>query len=234
MSLKTQIDDLAVAIATDLNGVDARAGSLAALTTSDQSSLVAAINEVKTAVGSGGNITADSITDATTVGKALIRAVNQAGARAAIGAGTSDLQIGTTGSTAKAGNYQPAAADISNSTTIGQNLITATDAAAVRVLLSVMSTAETNIAITTAVANVVGGAGEAYDTLVELQAILQADDSALNNLTTLIGQRVATTASQGLDATSKQNARDNIDVYSKAEIGDIAADFVATYNAARA
>jgi hypothetical protein len=234
MSLETQINDLATTIATDLNGVDSRAGNLASLQTVDKASLVAAINEVLAAVGSGGSITADSITDATTVGKALIRAVNAAAARSAIGAGTSNLVVGTGATDAKAGNYQPAAADISNATTIGRGILTSVDAAAVRVLLSVMSSAETNSAITTAVANVVGGAGAAYDTLVELQGILQADDSAIGNLTTLIGQRVATTAGQGLDATAKQNARDNIDVYSKTQIGSVTADFVATYNAARA
>lgn len=232
MSFETQINNLVTAIATDMNGVDSRAGNLAGLATTDKTSLVNAVNEVLAAVGAGGTITVDAITDATVVGKALVRAVNAAGARAAIGA--SDLVLGTTASTAKAGNYQPAASDISNATSVGQGLITATDAAAVRVLLSIMSSAETNSAITAAVAEVVGAAGASYDTLVEIQGLLEADDSAIGTLTTLIGQRVATTAGQGLDSTSKQNARDNIDVYSKAEIGSVTADFVAVYNAARA
>ena len=235
MSLTTQIDDLCVAIATDLNGVDSRAGNLASLTTTDKASLVAAINEVMAAVGSGGSITADSITDATTVGKALIRAANAAAARVAIGAGTSNLVIGTTAADAKAGNYQPTAANISDSTTIGRGVVTAADAAAVRTLLSIYSQTETNTAITNAVAAVVGGAGASYDTLVEIQALLEADDSAIDTLTTALGNRVRTdTNAQGLDSTQKANARTNIDVYSKAEIGDITSDFAATFAAARA
>lgn len=55
-----------------------------------------------------------------------------ADARAAIGAGTSDLVIGTTATTAKAGNYQPASTDISDSTATGRSVLTAADQAAAR------------------------------------------------------------------------------------------------------
>lgn len=48
------------------------------------------------------------ITDATATGRNLITAATQAAARTAIGAGTSSLALGTTASTAKAGNYAPA------------------------------------------------------------------------------------------------------------------------------
>lgn len=52
----------------------------------------------------GGAVTADSITDATVVGKSLVRATDAATARTAIGAGTSNLAVGTTAGTALAGN----------------------------------------------------------------------------------------------------------------------------------
>ena len=235
MSLKTQIDDLCVAIATDLNNIDSRAGNLASLTTTDKASLVAAINEVKAAIGSGGSITVDSLTDASTVGKALVRAADAAAGRLAIGAGTSSLAVGTGAGDAKPGNYQPTAANISDSTAIGRGVITAADAAAVRTLLSIYSQAETSSAITAAVAAVVGGAGAAYDTLVEIQGLLSTNDGAIATITTALGNRVRTdTNAQGLDSTQKANARTNIDVYSKTEIGDVTADFVAVFNAARA
>src|SRR5699024_1836131 len=52
--------------------------------------------------GGGGagptDVTADQISDATDVGKQVLTATNAAGARTAIGAGTSNLQIGTTAS----------------------------------------------------------------------------------------------------------------------------------------
>jgi len=56
----------------------------------------------------------------------------QAAARSAIGAGTSSLALGTTGSTAKAGDYQPAAANITDSTATGRAILTAASAAAAR------------------------------------------------------------------------------------------------------
>lgn len=53
-------------------------------------------------------------------------------ARASIGAGTSNLIVGTAASQAKAGNYQPTAANISDASTVGRSILTATDAAAAR------------------------------------------------------------------------------------------------------
>lgn len=48
-----------------------------------------------------------TISDSTAVGRSLVTATDAAAARAAIGAGTSSLAIGTTSTTAKAGDYTP-------------------------------------------------------------------------------------------------------------------------------
>lgn len=76
--------------------------------------------------------TSNAITDASTVGRNVLTAVDQAAARAAIGAGTSSLSLGSTASTAKAGNWNPSAANITDATATGRSLLTATDAAAAR------------------------------------------------------------------------------------------------------
>lgn len=78
--------------------------------------------------------TAANISDSTTVGRSVLTATDATAARTAIGAGTgsSNLTIGTTGTTAKAGDYQPTAANISDATTIGRTVLTSLDAAAVR------------------------------------------------------------------------------------------------------
>lgn len=55
-------------------------------------------------ISSGGDITSSQITDATTIGKSVLTAADAAVARTAIGAGTSSLVIGTTSTTAMAGN----------------------------------------------------------------------------------------------------------------------------------
>lgn len=62
--------------------------------------------------GSGGTITASDITDSTAVGRSVLTSADGATARTAIGAGTSNLAIGTTGTTAKAGNYVPTTAEV--------------------------------------------------------------------------------------------------------------------------
>lgn len=68
--------------------------------------------------GSGGEpVTVDTLPGATTTGKSLMKAANAEAARTAIGAGTSNLQLGTTASTALAGNTPiPAAATWANLT----------------------------------------------------------------------------------------------------------------------
>jgi hypothetical protein len=83
--------------------------------------------------------TAANISDATTVGRAVLTAVDAATVRTTIGAGTSNLALGTTSTTAKAGDYQPAAANISDSTTTGRALITTASASAARTTLGVPS-----------------------------------------------------------------------------------------------
>lgn len=53
---------------------------------------------------------AADISDASAVGRSVITSASQSAARTAIGAGTSNLALGTTSATAKAGDYSPPAA----------------------------------------------------------------------------------------------------------------------------
>ena len=61
---------------------------------------------------SGGTVTAASITDSTTVGRNIITATDAAAVRSTIGAGTSNLALGATASTAAAGNHTHTKADV--------------------------------------------------------------------------------------------------------------------------
>lgn len=58
--------------------------------------------------------TADTLSGATAVGRQVMTAADATAARTAIGAGTSSLALGATSSTAKAGNYTPTTAEVSN------------------------------------------------------------------------------------------------------------------------
>lgn len=71
---------------------------------------------VQSVAGRTGAIIIDSndISDATSLGRNLIKASSQSNARSLIGAGTSDLQLGASSSTAKAGNWTPSWSEISS------------------------------------------------------------------------------------------------------------------------
>lgn len=78
------------------------------------------------------------------------------------------------------------------------------------------------------------GVPAALDTLDELAAALGDDANFAATTTTALGNRVRVdTAAQGLTTTQQGNARTNIDVYSKAEIGNPETDLVATYTTAK-
>ena len=78
--------------------------------------------------------------------------------------------------------------------------------------------------ITKAINNLINGADVSSDTLKELADKIAALTQADNGL-------VSAKISQSFTAPEKLQARNNIDVYSKAEIGDINTNFVTTINA---
>lgn len=90
--------------------------------------------------GGGGATTMDGITDATVVGKSVVRAANAAAARTAIGAGTSSLAIGTiAGTAADAGAVAQA---LINEATNRANAIDAETAAIMQALATVAETGD--------------------------------------------------------------------------------------------
>ena len=77
--------------------------------------------------------------------------------------------------------------------------------------------------IATAITNLINGADVSSDTLKELADKITALAQADNGL-------VSASQSQAFTEQQKAQARSNIDVYSKAEIGDINTNFVTTIN----
>jgi capsid protein len=161
MSLQTQLNSFVLRVAEEFNTVKGRTGTLTALTTTDKSSLVAAINELKAAI-----VTAVMI---------------------------DDLQVSTT-------------------TTYSSNKVVT--------LLDALK------------ADILGGADPAYDTLLELQQALQNDQSGIAALTSAIDKRVRFDAAQTLTVLEQQQARTNIGAVATTDIGDVATDFVAIFEAA--
>lgn len=79
---------------------------------------------------------------------------------------------------------------------------------------------------------ILGGAGAAFDTLLEIQNALTADDSDIAALFTALGNRVRFDAVQTLDNTQKGQARSNIGAVAASDIGDTNANFVTIFEAA--
>ena len=160
MSLATRIESLVIRVAQEFNDVRAKAGNLANLSTTDKSSLVAAINELQAAVAS-------NVID--------------------------DGQVATT------------------STYSSSKIVTLLDALKAEIL---------------------GGADAAYDTLVEIQQLLQNGTSGLDALLAAVNNRVRFDAAQTLTASEQAQARSNIGAVAGSDVGNTDTDFVAVFEGA--
>jgi hypothetical protein len=187
VSLQTRLGDLITAVGTDYKQLrtwltGSSTGDLTGLTTTIKTSVVAAINEVKSDAANA------TVPDASVTVKGKVELATLA-------------EVGT-----------------------GTDTVRAVTPEGVR---------QERIALK---AEILGaGVPAALDTLDELAAALADDANFATTITTGLANRVRTdTAAQGLTATEKLNARTNIDVYSKTELGDPETDLAAAYAAAKA
>ena len=81
-------------------------------------------------------------------------------------------------------------------------------------------------------AEILGGADAAYDTLVEIQQLLQNRTSGLDALLAAVNNRVRFDAAQTLTAPEQAQARSNIGAVSASDVGDTDTDFVAVFEGA--
>lgn len=79
---------------------------------------------------------------------------------------------------------------------------------------------------------ILGGADDAYETLLEIQQLLKDDTSGLDALLTAVNQRVRFDAPQTLTVEEQQQARTNIGAVAVRDVGDTDTDFVAIFEAA--
>lgn len=81
-------------------------------------------------------------------------------------------------------------------------------------------------------AEILGGADAAYDTLVEIQQLLQNGTSGLDALLVAINFRVRFDAAQTLTVAEQLQARTNIGAVASADVGNTDTDFVAIFDGA--
>jgi len=76
---------------------------------------------------------------------------------------------------------------------------------------------------------ILGGADAAYDTLVEIQQLLQNGTSGLDALLAAVNNRVRFDAAQSLTVAEQLQARSNIGAVAATDVGNTATDFVAVF-----
>lgn len=155
--------------------------------------------------------TAANISDSTATGRSVLTAVDGPAARTAIGAGTSSLAIGTTGTTAKAGDYQPTAANISDSTATGRSVLTAVDAAAARTAIGA-GTGSSNLAIGTTSTTAKAGdyqptAANISDSTATGRSLITAVDAAAARTATGAGTSNLAIGTTGTTACAGNDSR---------------------------
>lgn len=247
MSLVTQVSDLATRTGTEIKTVrteiTALVGSLAALTTTDKSSVIAAINEVQAEVGAANGSTnlaatlspTQTVITSDTGNDATIPAANATNA----GVMSKALYDKLTAIEALAD-----VTDSANVDAAGAVMNTDTSTAAMGFVVDeddMVSNSATKIPTQQSVAAyvsqrvnaLVDSAPGTLDTLNELAAALGDDPNAITSINTALGNRLRVdTAAQGLTGTQQSNGRTNLDVYSTAEIGNPETDFVAVFETA--
>lgn len=234
MTLVQQINNLATRLGTEFKAVRASIGTLASLTTTDKSNLVAAVNEVNSRMGDAGAQIDDATVATTTVwSSSKVKSVTD-GLRTDVDAHTAALAARPVIDDATAG------ADKVYSSSRTEARIAAVAATKPGIddttasTTTVFSSTETANRISAAVAALVDGAPGALDTLNELAAALGDDPNAIASVTTSLTNRVRVDAAQAFDAGQQAQGRANIGAQSAADVGDTATDFVAVFNAALA
>ena len=83
-------------------------------------------------------------------------------------------------------------------------------------------------------ADILGGADAAYDTLVEIQQLLQNGTTGLDALLAAVSLRVRFDAAQTLTVAEQLQARTNIGAVAAADVGNTDTDFVVVFDGALA
>lgn len=167
--------------------------------------------------------TASQISDASSVGRSLLTAADAAAARTAIGAGTSSLVLGSTASTAAAGNHTHTHASLTDTTTIGTQVATAATAAAARTAIGA-GTGSSDLTIgttgtTAAAGNHTHTIANITDSTATGQAVVKAANAAAAR--TAIGAGTSNLVIGNTAGTAQDSAA----------VGDTEVDLVAIFEA---
>jgi len=245
MTLEARLILLAQAIGTDVKTLTTAQGTLASLTTTEQSNLVGAINEMNAAFAA--RLNDGSATTSTTEVWSANKITEYIAANAAnITSGSDPVAANDTAS-----GYHVGQAWVNSTSKRTWILVDgATGAAVWSERAELDDTSATNsttqswsankitavveaakVAVTT---SILDGAPAALDTLNELAAALADDPSFAATMTTALGVRLNFDVAQSLTAPQMVQGNANLGSVSLVQMGDPDSDFAATYATAKA
>jgi len=242
MALDTRLGLLVTRLGTEFKAIRTLVGPLTSLTTTDKTSIVLAVNEVRAmaaaAAGTGGGASIDdtTATTSTTYSGSRINTLLSGKADTSHTHTTAQVTGLDTALSGKAAlSHTHAAANITDFTAAAK-LAVVNPAAAVTVTDQAWSAKKTNDEIVAARAalktELLGpSADAALDTFKELQDAMAADDSTAAALAVTVGNKVGFVA-QTLTAAQQLQARTNIAAQEAAAVGNTEQDLVAAFNAA--
>jgi hypothetical protein len=236
MSLATKVSELATSVGTEIKKtrtwINGNAAGLESLTTTANQNLVAAINEVNAAVAVASGIDDAQTGPSTSWSSQKTRDEIDAAAAAATADAIDGAIDDGAPATGTAWSSSKTRSEIDAATAA---LIDDTAQAATTTYSSQMVDAQ----IAGAKDEILGGAGAAVDTLGELQALMEADDTQTTGILDALGKRVRVDEAQPFTAPQQAQARTNIDAASTGsvttlagQVGNVDTDFVAALTAA--
>lgn len=242
MTLATNVSDLATRVGTEMKShktlINGNAADLSALSTTDKTSLLAAINEVAGAVATAAGIDdaapSTTTTYSSTKTMAEITSASTADRARANHTGTQSADTLTDGTTNKAflATERTKLSGIATGATANATDAQLRDRATHTGTQPVATLSDFTAEVDARVQLIVDAAPAALDTLNELAAALGDDPTFAATINTALGLRVRVDAAQAFTGTQQTQARANIDAASASGVGTVTTDFVTPFEAA--
>lgn len=198
-TLSEQINNLAVRAATECKTLHTKIGTLANLNTTDKTAVVAAINEVKTQI----NTVSSSVNDLSSrLSTAESQQSTNTGDIGTLKTTVSSLQTTLSTLSTKVDSLED---QIESATNINDTTVSTTTTYSSSKIVDVVNAAKQAVKD-----DLLGGAGEAYDTLKELADLITTNQGAIEALQTIAGGAVRYDQAQTLTDAQKTQARSNV------------------------
>ena len=195
LTFADQVNNFATRVGSECKRISGLVGALSSLNTSDKTSVVAAIKEVKSATTTLQNTLNSYSTELS-------------GVKTQQSTNTGDIGTLKGSVTTLQNNLQALQDEVDSISGVLETQSEIDDSKSST--KSTYSSSKVETLIATAKNDLLGGAGTAYDTLKELADLIAANGASISTLQTLAAGHVKFDASQSLTDTQKSTARSNI------------------------